>query len=231
MIRRWRERRLATRNRIVTDEGHLGGHVAASPVPAPSGLDVRNGDPATWSPDLWRWTVETLRVRSVLDIGCGEGHSTRFYRSLGCDALGVDGSLGAHARSVVPDAHVVHDFTVGSFVPTRAYDLVWSCEFVEHVEARYEENFLETFRGARRFLMMTHALPGQPGWHHVNCQPAEYWIERVSEIGFAFSETRTEQSRRIAEAGHYKRTGLFFERVRAPRARAEGRTPRPAVGP
>jgi hypothetical protein len=28
-------------------------------------------------------------------------------------------------------------------------------------------------------LLMTHADPGQAGYHHVNCQPSGYWIERV----------------------------------------------------
>src|SRR5688572_33082149 len=56
-------------------DGHLGGY-------------IRGGDPGTWCPHLWSWVVEQFGIKSVLDVGCGEGHSTRFFRDLGCDVLG-----------------------------------------------------------------------------------------------------------------------------------------------
>ena len=51
-------------------EGHLGGYISAR-HPRSEELGVQNGDPATYTPDLWRWLVEELGVASVLDIGCG----------------------------------------------------------------------------------------------------------------------------------------------------------------
>lgn len=38
---------------------------------------------------------------------------------------------------------------------------------------------------------MTHALPGQVGYHHVNCQPKEYWINLFAQRGFAYKEVET----------------------------------------
>ncbi len=60
--------------------------------------------------------------------------------------------------------------------------------------------------------MMTFAQPGQPGHHHVNCQPEEYWVERLREVGFASDERLTEESRVCAENGHYHNRGLLFVR-------------------
>lgn len=192
------------------EEGHLGGYLRASPTPTPSGLNLKHGDPATWSPNLWLWTYENLGVRSVLDVGCGEGHCAGFFKSLGCDILGIDGSIQAKRDSVISDNHVIHDFTKGPYAPPENFDLVWSCEFIEHVENESMANFLTTFQYARRYVMLTYASPGQPGWHHVNCQPATYWIKQLEQIGFKLDPQLTFDLRNIAEPGHFERKGLVF---------------------
>ena len=193
-------------------EGHLGGYIRSSDQPAPSGLDVTHGDPETWTPRLWDWAVEKLRVRSVLDVGCSEGHAAAYFRQKGCEVLGVDGSPQAQADSRIPDAHVLHDYAVSEYRPEREFDLVWSCEFVEHVEERFLPHFLPTFE-AGRWVMMTFAGPGQLGWHHVNCQPESYWIAKLEERGFRFHEAWTAASREVAEGMHYRRRGLVFGRA------------------
>jgi SAM-dependent methyltransferase len=211
--KQWRAIRAARANNIHYREGHLGGYVRSDSKPAPSGLRVDHGDPRTWNPRLWRWVVETLGVRSVLDVGCGEGHSARLFRGLGCEVVAVDGSRQARRDSVIPEAHLVHDFITGPFVPGRDFDLVWSCEFVEHVEERYSPNFLETFCASRKYILMTYAAPGQPGWHHVNCQPAAYWAAKLRERSFLFDQELTRRSREVAEEGHYRYKGLAFVRA------------------
>jgi SAM-dependent methyltransferase len=148
----------------------------------------------------------------VLDVGCGEGHAAAFFKTLGCDVMGVDGSMQAARDSIIPDHHVIHDFVNGPYLPAREFDLVWSCEFVEHVEEKYCQNFLATFACSRQYILTTHAGPGQPGWHHVNLQEEDYWIEKVEGIGFQFDPVLTDQSRQIAEPGHYEDRGLVFTR-------------------
>lgn len=192
------------------DEGHLGGYIRGRQSAVPTTSKFEHGDPATWTPDLWLWAYETLAVRSMIDIGCGEGHATRYFRDLGCSVLGIDGSLQAKRDSLIPDQHVTHDFTDGPYHPSTDFDLAWSCEFVEHVEERYLNNFLETFSYSRGYLMMTFASPGQPGFHHVNCQRKDYWIEKVESTGFRFNPALTETTRSISSQGHYKKCGLFF---------------------
>lgn len=200
----------AISNNMNVYEGHLGGYIMSGNSPAPSGLDITHGDPATWFPELWLWAMSSLNVRSVLDVGCAEGHCIDFFHRYGCDVLGVDGSKLAKADSLMPECHHIHDFVDGPYQPPRQYDLVWSCEFVEHVEEQYLQNFLTTFGAARRFVIMTHASPGQPGWHHVNCQSAEYWIDKLERAGFTYHLRLTEHARMVTRAGHFKHTGLVF---------------------
>jgi hypothetical protein len=194
------------------DEGHLGGYIRGRQSAVPTVFEFEHGDPSTWIPDLWSWAYQALGVRSMIDIGCGEGHAARYFRDLGCEVLGIDGSQQAKRDSLIADQHVTHDFTHGPYHPSTAFDLVWSCEFVEHVEERYLNNFLETFACSQRYLMMTFASPGQPGYHHVNCQHKDYWIDKIESMGFRFNPVLTDTSRAISSEGHYKSRGLFFTR-------------------
>lgn len=183
------------------EEGHLGGC-------------IDGGDPNTYTPTLWDWLIKRLGVKSVLDIGCGQGHSTRYFRDSGCAVRGVDGSRQAIATSVVPGDIVLHDFVTGPYIDAHTYDLVWSCEFVEHVEKRYVHNILITFsESCGGYLAMTHAQPGQPGYHHVNCQSSAYWIKKLRCYGFAFEVKLTIQSRRLlasAEGMFWQGSGMIF---------------------
>lgn len=179
------------------EQGHLGGYVIG-------------GDEATYYPDLWRWLVEERRVDSMLDVGCGEGHALSFFRDLGCKVEGIDG---------VPQADPAistWDFTLGPWPirPDRSYDLIWSCEFVEHVEEGYAMNFLDTFTTAP-LVLLTHALPGQSGYHHVNCRPAEYWRGAMAAIGYREDTDLTILTRALAGHNdspwnHYAQRGMAF---------------------
>jgi SAM-dependent methyltransferase len=185
--------------------GHLGGYITG-------------GDPATTYPDLWRWLVEEQGVRSVLDVGCGDGTAVKFFEGLGCRVFGIDG---------VPQEYpaiVAHDFTVSAYrpspwprpFPVARFDLCWSCEFVEHVEEWFMPNYLDAFRYAR-LLLLTHALPGQGGWHHVNERPREFWVGALAAVGFHLDELLTGQARELAARNehplnYFVRTGLAFRR-------------------
>lgn len=185
-------------------DGHLGGY-------------IRGGDPGTWCPNLWTFAVRELGVQSMLDVGCGEGHSTRFFQELGCQSHGVDGCPKAIADSVLPGQVSLHDFCTGSFEAPHPVDLIWSCEFLEHVDEAYLPNILQTFAQARLAIMITHAFPGQKGHHHVNCQPSSYWIQRIESLGFTCDIGLTRKARTTSlmdyeRINHFGRGGLVFVR-------------------
>lgn len=179
----------------VVEMGHLGGY-------------IEGGDDATFYPDLWEFLVTDMGVKKVLDVGCGEGKAIDYFHYLGAEAEGVDG---------VPQNHhhiTEHDFTKGEYGPVKWYDLIWCCEFVEHVEERYVTNFLYTFRAAD-LILLTHAEPGQPGYHHVNCRSADYWRGAMASIGYREDEMLTGVTRTLARANphpynHYVRSGMAF---------------------
>lgn len=188
-------------------EGHLGGY-------------IDGGDEGTWYPELWDWAIARWGARSVMDIGCGQGHSSKYFLERGCAVRGLDGSRQAIAQSVIPGQAVLHDFCEGPRLEPGTWDLVWSCEFLEHVERRYLPHLLATFAQAGRAILVTHALPGQDGHHHVNCQAPWYWIEWLERLGFRCSVAATIQARKLALSDYqgkkfFAESGLVFVRTAA----------------
>jgi len=185
----------------IEKEPHLGGYIV--------GL-TKHGDPNSYATELWDWMVDN-GIKSVIDVGCGEGHSTKYFIDKGIEALGVEGGENAYNNSPVKDKLVLHDYTKGAFVTDKKYDAIWSCEFVEHVEEKYVENFLSTFDCAEN-IFLTHAIPGQSGHHHVNCQLSQYWIEKIEKRGFKYDNEKSLMLRALTDKMHIK-TLLFFKKI------------------
>jgi len=190
---------------MLVKEGEVGGF-------APSSIHGPNGDPGTFETAVWRWAVTTFRPRSVLDIGCGEGHAVRYFtNSLLVSAVGIDGSRQALAQSVCPSLCHHHDFRSGPWLSDQTFDLVWSCEVFEHIDERFVSNIMETvITAAPRYILFTAALPFQRGYHHVNCRNSVYWLKHFSDIGFFLSPELTEDARRCSEG--FFRNGLILSR-------------------
>lgn len=176
------------------------------------------GDPYTIMPDVWERLIAEYDIKSVLDIGCGTGHSLKWFHEHGMEAQGLEGDVMAIEKQVsVPGLITPHDFTKGAYDPAREFDLGWCAEFVEHVDARFAPNFLDTFRHCK-LIVLTHAVPGQAGFHHVNCQPDGYWIRLMDQWGFDHIQKETTKLRASATTPvPWGRNSLmFFKRRDAP---------------
>lgn len=127
------------------------------------------------------WAMKKYNVKSMLDIGCGQGCQTALAQKLGIDAYGIDGDFAIKRK--FPN-FILHDYTTGPYdFKDQTFDLVWSVEFVEHVEEEYLPNFMKNMQLGKT-VIMTFAPPGKAGHHHVNCRPAEYWIDIFKQYGF-----------------------------------------------
>jgi SAM-dependent methyltransferase len=174
------------------------------------GGNVVGGDDCSYVPDVWEWLVAEFLPTSILDVGCGTGIAVEYFHNMGLDAVGFDGLPQNVLNAVVPIK--LHDLNEGPFI-SRKYDMVWCCELVEHVEEQYLPHILKTFK-LGEIIAMTHGLPGQGGWHHVNEQLPAYWIDKMQEAGFEYLEELSECSKREIRAhgqwiGWWSR-GLIF---------------------
>jgi len=91
--------------------------------------------------------------------------------------------------------------------------MVWCCEFVEHVEKQYEDNWMSLMQKGK-YIFVTYSEPGKPGHHHVNCEPLDYWLELYNRYGFDYREDLTIQSKKVStmKREFWNDTGLIFER-------------------
>lgn len=176
---------------------HLGGYVVG-------------GDLNTFAPGVWLHLYSLYKPASMLDIGCGEGHAAAWFFARDVEVLGIDG-CEAERLAIPRERLLVHDFeTDGPVSLAFKRDLAWACEFVEHVAPEHVDNIIETFRMCK-VVAMTHAVPGQAGHHHVNCQPAEYWIEKLASIGKRYDEPLSLALRGATPALWVKQSLMVFE--------------------
>lgn len=144
------------------------------------GGNVLHGDINTFMPILWKFLIERFGISSMLDVGCGEGHAVKFFHRMGVHSHGIEGMRSNLKNAVIPIAH--HDLLTGPYI--MPVDLVWSCEVAEHIIEDKVDNFIDTLANGR-VVAMTHAVPGQDGHHHVNCQTSEYWIQKMQTRGYS----------------------------------------------
>ena len=177
------------------------------------GGSIVDGDQNTWSPKLWDFVIDDLGIKSMIDVGCGEGFSTKYFINKGIDAYGVEGLYSAYERSGIKDKIYYHDYTEGKIKIKQEFDLTWSCKFVEHVDEKYMHNFLDTFSKSKHILM-THAFPNQGGYHHVNCQNPDYWIYQLQQYGYEYDYEYTVKLRELTEpiAIYAKQSLLYFKK-------------------
>lgn len=182
-------------------DGHLGGFIAG-------------GDPDTFDPVVWQELINQFKPRNLIDIGCGEGHAIKWFVDNGVDGIGIEGSTKALINSPVKDRIIIHDFTKGPYKVGSEFDLAWSCEFVEHVEARFIPNFMPCFASAS-IVAMTYSEPqwSEGGHHHVNCQPQSYWNDVFSLWGFQWMEDYSMHLRSMASARWVKPTLSIYRRA------------------
>ena len=126
-----------------------------------------------------------LEPESVIDVGCAIGDYVQYWRnSLGVYAMGIEGSKAA-CPYFVCDGIVVSDLRQKINVWLRA-DLVVSFEVFEHIELEYTDQFLINLTKMSDKILASAAAIGQGGHYHVNCQPREYWIEKMEGLKYKY---------------------------------------------
>ena len=150
-----------------------------------------------------------FNVTSMLDIGCGPGGMVEYSNYIGVYSVGIDGDESVKKDK---DYILIHDYTLGELELNETFDLVYSTEFLEHVEEKYVSNFMPSFQKGK-YVFCSAAPPGQSGYHHVNCKPKEYWIEKFNEYGFEYDEENTKKISDTSDDRVVKTNGMFFRNM------------------
>jgi cyclopropane fatty-acyl-phospholipid synthase-like methyltransferase len=145
---------------------------------------------------LWGVFAHFGRPGSYLDMGCGDGWLVYTARTAGVPvSVGVEVSPDAATVAPAGTEIVSHDLSEALDLG-RKFDLVTSWEVAEHIEQSGADEFVRNLvRHVGRYLVFTAAVVGQGGYHHVNCQPVEYWRLKFISNGLRYLEQETEALR------------------------------------
>ena len=147
----------------------------------------------TWVDDgAFRKLIELINFKSLIDVGCGPGGVVKFSNKLGIRSIGVDGD-NSISRDIENDFYL-HDYTNGPFIINLKFDLCWCVEFLEHVEEKYMDNYFDTFKKCK-YVFCTYAPKGKGGYHHVNTQDEDYWINKFHQFNFSFEKDKSRSIR------------------------------------
>ena len=120
-----------------------------------------------------------FKPKTVVDIGCGQGHWAKEFENLGCDVLGVDGDyvtdpvvnfLPHNLENPIPE--------IGNF------DLAISLEVAEHLREPSSDRFIRDLTNLAPIVLFSAAIPGQGGVDHFNEQWPSYWAQKFLECGY-----------------------------------------------
>ena len=100
---------------------------------------------------ILKYAMNELGCKSMLDIGCGVGGQVYEAHKLGFDARGIDGDFTIEYE--MPELFESHDFTKGKFEFKSHFDMVWCCEFIEHIKKDDEDNWLSLMQNAKNVFV------------------------------------------------------------------------------
>ncbi|BDA40977.1 hypothetical protein COCOBI_01-6320 [Coccomyxa sp. Obi] len=147
---------------------------------------------------------------SVLDLGCGLGQYGEALRLLGIDWTGYDGA--EHVEEATKGLVQFMDLSKPHWLG-KQYDWVMSLEVGEHLPSEVTSTFVgNLLRHAKCGLVLSWALPGQGGHHHVNeLSNADVisMIEEGSEL--RFDRGKTAMLRAHASVAWFKNTLMVFD--------------------
>lgn len=182
------------------------------------GGNFDGGDLGTWyKEDLWPWLIETFKPTTMADIGCGTGETLKWFLDHGLIGFGVDGlpwNVQKCAERGSPA--ILHDFCDGPWIAPLVppIDLIWCADVAEHIAEEFSDNLINTLKQCHVLAMCQGTeANADDGWHHVNNQPEQYWVDKLAAAGMVEDVALTAQSRVIGNHGWWQFAGRIYKKV------------------
>ena len=181
-------------------------------------FDFEEVDNKLFDPLLAAMIYCLYKPKCMLDIGCGNGWYCRYFKDCFVPTVkGIEGNPDVVSIGIYGDI-LEHDLTkpINYFLPSLkfdSFDLVICLEVGEHIPARYEKIFIDNVVGfVSKFLVLSWAVPEQPGRGHVNLKTNRYVIEKMKNKGLSLDEKRTRTLREYNSLWWFKQSVMAFEK-------------------
>jgi hypothetical protein len=184
--------------------------IAVAPHPERPDLGGHLIDDSEWDEVLVRWLIERFGIRTALDVGCGAAFTIERFERLGVMAWGIDGNSAvltgpARRRERLLVVDFAHQWVHWPVQP----DLVWCVEVLEHIAPGQVHHVVQTIcNNTGKVAFVSAAAPGQPGYHHVNCQTRDTWIEQLEQCGLKLSQEGERVLASLDDQGPFGRNDL-----------------------
>jgi SAM-dependent methyltransferase len=123
-------------------------------------------------------------IKTVIDVGCGEGWWANEFKKYGAEATGIDNDgFNSPSRAELDYWHQV-DMLYGNVWFTGPYDLAICLEVVEHLPEHLGQGLIEALCNASDNILFSAAIPMQGGTGHINEQWPNYWIHKFNDLGY-----------------------------------------------
>ena len=143
------------------------------------------------------WIKTELDPQTVLDVGCGPGHFVESLRSVNINATGADIDERVKGKDYLQYKSIFE-------LDTEHADVTLCIEVAEHIEESKSDDIAkQLYKVTDKTLIFTAAQPGQGGVGHINCQPKEYWMNKLTAAGFKYNQKRHEELLTYIKQGSY----------------------------
>jgi len=139
---------------------------------------------------ILRELFDVVPIKSIIDIGCGNGPWLRAAKELGAERVtGVDGDYVSRELLLIEPKEFrqcdleTEDLcqAVQSDVPA---DLAICVEVAEHLSDRRASSFIAEICSVSDLVLFSAAIPGQVGMNHINVQWPDYWATLFANNDF-----------------------------------------------
>jgi SAM-dependent methyltransferase len=153
-----------------------------------------------------------LEVRSVLDVGCGDGRWLACFKSSGVPSIyGVDGEWTDQEHLLIDKAEFTVRDLSKSFDLGKRFDIAISLEVAEHVDAECSALFVENLTKHSDMVLFGAAIPFQGGFRHINERWQSSWAALFEAQGYqCFDPFRSQIWQRRDVSVWYRQNMLVY---------------------
>ena len=123
--------------------------------------------------------------RSMIDLGGNTGAWCQAFKNAGAQkVLCIDHPRTRQEKLLVDDSEFLACDLSTTLPAPIPCDLAVSLEVLEHVPEPAGEAAVDFLTQSAPMVLFSAAVPGQPGWEHINCKPHAYWKSLFQQRGF-----------------------------------------------
>jgi len=178
--------------------------------------DIKKGGNELWCKKLGQAITEVVEKKTVLVLGAGLGHYENYWISdfpiekRPSHMYSCDGGYGINIATK-DFAHQVGYCDLTKPLYFGMYDWILCLEVGEHIPKEFEKKVLyNIIRYAKEGVILSWAVEGQGGYHHVNNRNNDYIISAMEGYFFTYDEKESIKLRNLATLRWFRNTIMVF---------------------